>query len=280
MDSKVHPLSMTSRGLWLSICHWALISYISCIYFPMYGFPFCVYLWFVMQMLFYMSRSMRPVSDGILHFSPELKTSFCFLYKVRVDLRFTPCSVGTSVGEKQGHRLPHLHGRASPVPHFWLLSHYSQCPDALDSLVYLMPVYEPGPGLGKPSPLCLPGSLQCCGPGLPPGKTSSSTQPREMRWPSQRLLLGFPSLHSFIHSFNHLLTIHWCAGVSQDDASAWGFWRQRPTPNAPCLSQELAHIWWMKDEWTNKEIVWKTSLNSNFPSLTGQTNIKLLQLNI
>lgn len=170
-------------------------------------------------MLFYTSRSMRPVSDGILHFSPELKTSFCFLYKVRMGLQFTLCSVGTSVGEKQGHRLPHLHGRASPVPHFWLLSHYSQSPDALDSLVYLMPVYEPGPGLGKVSPLCLPGSLQCCGPGLPPGKSSSSTPTERDEMAFPRASLGLPcllppslppSIHSFIQSSLEYPFMCWC----------------------------------------------------------------------
>lgn len=38
LDSKGHPISVTSRYFQLSICHEALISCISCIFFPMYGF--------------------------------------------------------------------------------------------------------------------------------------------------------------------------------------------------------------------------------------------------
>lgn len=179
-------------------------------------------------------------------------------------IQLTLCSVGTSVGEKQGHRLLYLHGRASPAP-------------PLLTSLSLLPVSS-FPGLSLLPHACI-STRPWAAKTIPTLSTwiSATLWARPSFWealilrPNQErqdgLLgasLGCPCLLTLlIHPFNHyLLTIHLCAGISHDDVSAWSFQGQRLTPDAQCLSQELACIWWINDEWANKRNVQKTLLNT------------------
>ena len=156
-------------------------------------------------------------------------------------LQLTLCSVGTSVGEKQGHRLPHLHGRASPAPP--LLTSLSLLPASRCPWLCLSPLPHHACVWTRPwawktiptlSTLDLDNALS---QAFLLGSLHPLPQPRETRWPSWGLLLASLPSHS-IHSSIQSLSLDypfmwwhitwWCICLR--------FLRQRPIPNAQCLS--------------------------------------------
>lgn len=120
-------------------------------------------------------------------------TSFCFLKRVMASLWFTLlCRNLLVCDEKQDYRPTHLHLRASPAPHLWVLFHSAQlvsrCPRFFppSSCLFMNRVLR-----SEIPPRFV--YLNFCNPSgsLPSRKTSFPSHPREMRQPSWGLLPDF-----------------------------------------------------------------------------------------